>query len=60
MTSNKIEEIDLSDKLGRVICLNAPPLDELLPILLHGIRENFKETNVEIVECPGRFKFYYN
>lgn len=53
MSSNKVEEIDLSDKLARVVSLNAPPLDELLPILLHGIGENFKETNVEIVECPG-------
>jgi hypothetical protein len=44
---------DLSTKLDRVVELNAPPLDELLPVLRQGIQENFAETSVEIVECPG-------
>ncbi|KAI6190680.1 Ester hydrolase C11orf54-like protein [Aphelenchoides bicaudatus] len=43
---------DLSTKLDRVVELNAPPLEELLPVLSHGIQEHFAETSVEIVECP--------
>lgn len=55
--SKPVVEIDLSGKLDRTVELNDPPLEELLPILRHGIRENFAETTVEIVECPG-FNFY--
>lgn len=54
MTTEPIEYVNVSNKLSQVRDLNAPPLDELLPILSHGIQKDFAETSVEIVECPGK------
>ncbi|KAI6189222.1 Ester hydrolase C11orf54-like protein [Aphelenchoides besseyi] len=54
--SIKPELIDFSKKLNRTVELNAPPLEELVPIIVDGLKEHFKESTVEIVKCPDLTK----